>query len=681
MASSAVKLRLNLPPVVRQAAVRVIVYFCRPDTPTPPQSLFYYVAAVIPFITCAEIHTPGILGHKFSIVTSTRILVDHINHWCEANSIDRTIFLEKAYERYPTKFQPLVPLLDKTHSNHCAAVELIEAPTSPHALEHFEAHVIPSYALEHNEAHVGHSQHALEHFEAHVSSPDTSLVRTPAQRPYTRRFDEIDDEGDTLLENVDGSAVTARSVKPDESALSHTPLLGQSVPKPKLRLTTHLSYRNPTVEDESSEYAESASPEVQPYTTAVRGLDHLAAKLGVTTITEKADFPQSVEITMYDARREEEEAWGGEPSLRQLEYEFSEPDPEDKGKGIARTEPKQRTTTGGLLGPSGPFMGSSGWDFSRRSEPSTRTTAQHYHLEDVPETPSPKPALAQKLPQVPHGQSGLRRAQRSQPLPFSGGPGQDDSKSHEQAGVCYDTRDGRGYPSQQPEFQHRQPGPSAQSQALPTSRGQPGPSGYQQAIPSSRQERFPTVREQAYDADFEVQYPDVTGHTMRLHTPQPSQQPRDGQQAQPVQQARPALQVQQPAPTSPQVQQSKDPSVLGSGSSYGFTEIEARLEAKMDAVNAQNARVLETITATFAKALSGHASSSKSDRSAPRTNLKPDMIGYFEPKAMDDFDAAHLFMDAIDSAVAWEGHDNVITVLQRCLKGTRGDQLALQSLG
>lgn len=56
-------------------------------------------------------------------------------------------------------------------------------------------------------------------------------------------------------------------------------------------------------------------------------------------------------------------------------------------------------------------------------------------------------------------------------------------------------------------------------------------------------------------------------------------------------------------------------------------------------------------------------------QSVARFQLKPEMVGLFEPSSMEDSTAAKVFMDAIDDSVANDGEELTLGVLRRCVRG------------
>ena len=52
-----------------------------------------------------------------------------------------------------------------------------------------------------------------------------------------------------------------------------------------------------------------------------------------------------------------------------------------------------------------------------------------------------------------------------------------------------------------------------------------------------------------------------------------------------------------------------------------------------------------------------------------RIQMKPEMVGIFEPSSLEDTTAAKIFMDAIDDSVAADGEEQTLGVLRRCIRG------------
>ena len=576
---------LPLPPPVRKAVVRAVVYYTSVSAPDIPSSFLPYLSATVPYITSLEVAN-STLPHTFSIVTTARTIIEHVNSWCTRNSISREAYLNEAVRRRPDQLQQIA--LESTTTHVETALEVYD----PHAsnlttLEPSDPHVRPHTALE------GAKPHA-ERTVSRLASP-------------VRLIEEIDHEGDLLLEEAhDGTTVTPLKVKPLESALVHTPVPGPSsaiATKPSLNVSTHIPaafrYRNPTVANESSDEAEADtdSPEAPAYKTAWNITDLLADKLGTATIVDSAIPATDKEVTMYNPDSAE-----GALERRASDASSEKPDPEqpriESGKGqtkqIKGKDHRRDSRDAGLFG------GLFGRGKTVTAGPST---TKQFPPDAGPKatTHQPSQVAQQSYTPLEHGHYGSDTWQNPPNTPR--GQVMQEHFEPEMSRASYTPR----FP-ENPSALQNPPGPQTQrSQLQDPARSQfyqntphygPPASRYDwdyEAMETRMEERFEQRMEQRMQA-FTRTMQEALRQMMPTHamaTPHP-----------PVPAAPPAP----PAPPAFQL-------------------------------------------------------------AASRTHLKPDMVGYFEPKNMEDYRSAYNFVDAIDTTVTFEGDAATAAVLQRCLKG------------
>ena len=477
------------------------------------------------------------------------------------------------------------------------------------ALEVFDPHADISRTLEVYDPHAD-TEIALETTDSHAERR-ISRLSTP-----TRQIDEIDHEGDLLFEKAhDGSTVTPLQVKPSESALVHTAAAGPSTvaTKPKLGVSTGtpsiFQYRNPTVANESSDEAEAdlESPEAPAYTTSWNITDLLAEKLGTATIVDSAAPAVDKEITMYNPAT-------GEGALGRLgSYSDKSDNEPDTQPQIEDTKDQQKKLKGKEHRRDSREGGLLGGLFGRSKPPIGGPSARF----------SPKSQPAKPTGPDPESRGSIRPSSHVS-HPFR-------TPKNDRASL--DKYEPEGWQDQrfnpQGHSDHRPFEPEASSTPL-RHHGQNFPSLQNPAGP--RFDRDEPTPAEAHYAQQPVQY----GLT--------SQTGQWDYQAQADMEAR----LEQ--------------------------RFERRLQAQMNVFTRNIQETLRqmtpiTRTAPPPRTPAPPAPPPVVPPAAYRSNLKPDMVCYFEPKNMEDYRSACNFVDAIDTCVTFEGDAATAAVLQRCLKG------------